>query len=77
MTKTIDFEGLAVQYDDSQLNRWSVLKKLSDPTKSFGAIDLILCGRSDEVAEALGDDFGRMTKLLEAITAIEGNAGKN
>lgn len=77
MVKTIEFDGEAVEYDDSQLNRWSVQKKLIDPAGQFEALDEILCGKSDEVAQRLGDSMERMTELLSRIVAINGNAGKN
>lgn len=73
----ISYEGVDVAYDPSQLERWSVVKALSSPTTMFGALDAILCGRSDEVAEALGDSMEAMEGLLERIVAASGAAAKN
>ncbi len=77
MTKTIDFDGATIEYDDAKLNSWSVQKRLVTAAGQFEAMDEILCGKSDEVAQRLGDSMERMTELLSRIVAINGNAGKN
>lgn len=78
MSKTINYEGVKVTYDDSAINKWSICKKLAFGGKeTLDAIDTILCGKSDEVAEKLGDDISKMNDLLERIVTISGNAGKN
>lgn len=77
MTKTIDFEGVKVKYDDAELNKWSTQKQLTTYEGQFPALDRILCGKSDEVAEKLGDSMEAMQQLLQRIVAISGNTGKN
>lgn len=77
MTKTISFEGIEVEYDDSQLNKWSIQKQLTTLDGQFVALDRIFCGKSDEIAEKLGDDMGQMMSLLQRVVAVNGNAGKN
>lgn len=77
MTKRITFEGVEVEYDDSQLNKWSVMKQLVTVDGQFVAMDKILCGKSDAIAEALGDDITKMSELISHIGAANGNTGKN
>lgn len=77
MIKGIDFEGIHVNYDDSLLHSWSFMKGINDPQKQFSSMDDLLCGKSDEVAEQLGDSMDKMTDLLGRIVTIEGNAAKN
>ncbi len=77
MVKKINFDGIDIKYDDAQLNKWSVQKDLTRFDKQFDALDRILCGKSDEVAEKLGDDMDKIMELLQRITATSGNAGKN
>ena len=77
MTKTINFEGYEVEYDDSAVHSWSVQRGLTDPSRQFDAFDRILCGKADDVAERLGDSVERMTDLLQRIATIEGNTAKN
>lgn len=77
MSKTITYKGHKIKYDDAEVHKWSTLRQLSSPDGQFDAIDRILCGKADEVAEKLGDDFEEMMGLLGQISAVEGNAGKN
>lgn len=77
MTKKIKFNDINVEYDDSQLNKWSVQKQLTTIDGQFSAMDKILCGKSDEIAEKLGDSMEEMTELLQRIVAINGNTAKN
>lgn len=77
MIKSIDFEGVKVEYDDSAFHKWSVMKALASGTGTFDAWDVVLCGKSDEVAAALDDDMDKMRDVLERISLIEGNTAKN
>ena len=77
MTKTNNYEGVVVQYDDVALHKWSVMKQLASGTGTFDAFDKILCGKADEVAEKLGDSVDKMSDLVNRIATIEGNAAKN
>lgn len=82
---TIKLDGVTVEYDANALKRWSVQKKiarsLSDPQKgayeAYEAYDVILCGKSDEVAEKLGDDGEKMAELVQRIVAVVGGDAKN
>lgn len=77
MVKSLNFDGIEVEYDDSQLNKWSVQKQLATAGGQFEAMDKILCGKSDEVAEKLGDEAPRMTELLQRIATVENLTAKN
>lgn len=69
--KTITHEGVKVAYDPAAFKSWRFMKSLSHRDTQFDAIDILLCGKSDEVAEKLGDSIDAMTSLLTAITALE------
>lgn len=77
VVKVINFDGVEIEYEDSLFHRWSFLKGLHESSRQFSCMDELLCGKSDQVAEKLGDDMDRMTALLERIATIEGNTGKN
>ena len=71
------FKGVEVSYDHKMLHKWSIQKALTGakgPQEFFEAIDKVLCGRSDEVAEALGDDTDAMGELMSELVAIDPNA---
>lgn len=70
-TKTVEFEGVKVAYDPTVFKSWKFLKTLNRRETQFDALDLLLLGKSDEIAEQLGDSFDSMTKLLTMITALE------
>ncbi len=69
--KTITHEGVKVAYDPAAFKSWRFMKSLNSRDTQFEAIDILLCGKSDEVAEKLGDSIDAMTSLLTAITALE------
>lgn len=77
MSKTISFNGKKIKYDEAEIHKWSTMKELASGTGTFDAIDRILCGKSDEVAQSLGDDVSAMHELIDKIATVEGNAGKN
>lgn len=62
----IEFRGVEVEYDEKCPKSYIWQKKLakSDPA----AIEQLLLGRDEEVAEKLGDDMDAMAELLQAIT---------
>lgn len=74
MAHTHTFRGVEVPYDFKALHRWSVQKALTGakgPAPFFDAIDQVLCGKSDEVAEALGDDTDVMGELMSELVALD------
>lgn len=77
MVKKIDFEGIKVEYDDSELSKWSTQKQLTSYDTQFQALDRILCGKSDAIAEKLGDSMETMMQLIQRIVEISGNIAKN
>jgi len=73
----IQFEGKTIKYDSKAVHSWSVQKKLtSGGMAAYEAADIILCGKSDEVAALLDDDADKMMELLTAIGSIS-SAAKN
>lgn len=74
---TISFEGHDISYDAKALKSWKVQKKLArGGADTYDAVDIILCGKSDEVAALLDDDADKMMELLTAIGSIS-SAAKN
>lgn len=69
--KTITHEGVKVAYDPAAFKSWRFTKQLANRATQFEAIDVLLCGKSDEVAEQLGDSVEAMAALITAITALE------
>lgn len=69
--KTITHEGVKVAYDPSAFKSWRFIRALNNRDTQFDAIDILLCGKADEIAEQLGDSLDSMTSLLTAITALE------
>ena len=67
----ITFEGHAIKFDSTAVHSWKIQKKLTlGGAGAYEAVDTILCGKSDDVAEMLGDDADKMTELLTAIGAL-------
>lgn len=77
MVKSLNYNGLEVEYEDSVLGKWSFMRKMTDPVHSLEAADALLCNKSDQVAEKLGDSFEEMGKLIERILVVEGKSAKN
>lgn len=75
MTKTISFRGVDVVYDSREIHLWRTQRAIAssehDPYGGYEAIDRILCGRADEVADAVGGTDADMSALLAAITEAE------
>lgn len=71
------FRGLEVEYDYKAIHKWSVQKALTGakgPQAMFDGIDEILCGRSDEYAEQLGDEAEAMTELVSELMSLDKDA---
>lgn len=76
--KTIHFKKKTFTYDGDALMSWRVQRLIAQGgSGSFDAIDAILCGKADEVAEALGGGIDEMAELVTAIVALEGGKAKN
>ena len=76
--KTIHFKEHTFSYDGDALMSWRVQRLIAQGgSGSFDAIDAILCGKADEVADALGGGVDAMAELVTAIVALEGGEAKN
>lgn len=81
--RTIKFQGLEIEYNERSLKSWKLQKTLAratstgDQSAAFDAADIILMGKSDEIAELLDDDADAMGELLQAILAETGGEAKN
>lgn len=74
-TATVDFNGQKIKYNKSAIKSWKTQRALATPGPGmYEAVDTILLGKADEVAEALGDDMEEMTALLTAIAEQEAGA---
>lgn len=74
-TAMVEFKGKKIKYDKSAIRSWKVQRALVQPGPGmYEAIDKILLGKADEVAEGLGDDVQEMTALLTAIAEQEADA---
>lgn len=72
---TITFEGHDITYNAKSLKSWKVQKQLArGGADAYDAVDVILCGKSDEVAEMLGDDADKMTELLVMLGSLSGDS---
>lgn len=74
--RTIEFNGVKVDYDESILNSWKWQKRLSsgNPAAGVAAVEELLLGKDDEVADAIGDDVTTMAELVSAIMEANGKA---
>lgn len=71
-----EFDGRKWEADRDATRSWKVVKGLTTGgTAMFAAFDALFCGRSDEYAEALGDDIMKVAELANA--AIEAAGSKN
>lgn len=78
---TIEYDGHKIAYDANAIRRISVLRKLStyetNPAAYFEAIDQILMGKLDEVAEVVGDSFEDLNEIVNLIGLAAGGEAKN
>lgn len=71
----ITFEGHEIAYDEKKLHSWKVQKQLAKGgADAYDAVDAILCGKSDEVADLLGDDADKMADLLVMLGSLSGES---
>lgn len=77
--RTIEFEGIEVEYDERMTKsyRWQKKALSGDPSRSIEAIEMLLCGKDEEYAEALGDDAEAMDRLFTAVLEDVGAKAKN
>ena len=74
--KTITFNGQEITFDDDKLTDWKIQRAMTnshDLEGIFNACDEVLCGKADEVAEALGGKMDTMTDLMKAIAESAGD----
>lgn len=74
--RTIEFQGVEVQYDETRLHSWKWQKALAsgDESRGIKAVEELLLGKDEEVADALGDDIETMGLLIAAISEENGKA---
>lgn len=77
--RTVEFEGIKVQYDETRTKSYKWQKKAmsGDPGRTMSAMEELLCGKDEEVADQLGDDADAMSRLFEAVLADIGSKAKN
>lgn len=84
--RTIEFEGVKVEYDERCVlsYKWQKAANSGDTARIMGAVERLLCGRDEEYADALsksGDDMDDsmelMGKLLGAVIEDMGRTAKN
>ena len=74
--RTIVFNGVTVEYDEKLVHSWKWQKKLAMNNGVAGmlAVEDLLLGKDEEVADAIGDDVETMGKLVAAIMDENGKA---
>ena len=77
--KSSDYKGTTVEYDESRLTSWRWQRAVAsgDTSRAFEAFDELLGGRSDAVAEELGDSIDAMQDLILQIMGAEKANAKN
>ena len=67
--RTMEFRGVEVEYDETCVKSWKWQKAIASGYvgKSVAAIERLFCGRDEEVADKIGDDFETFTELVAAI----------
>lgn len=75
---TFDYNGVKVTYDSSEVHSWKTQRALAsgehDPYRLCEAIDRVLCGCADDVADKIGGTIDAMGDLMAAISEREGSA---
>ncbi len=76
--KTLEFRGVTVEYDETCIKSWKWHKALAsgDEARIIKGIERLFCGKDEEVADALGDDFDVMGELIAEVTKAS-RAAKN
>lgn len=78
--KTITFNDQEITFDDDKFTDWKIQRAIANshnPEGIYDACDEILCGKADEIAEALGGKIGTMLELMKAISEAVGDEAKN
>lgn len=78
--KTIVFRGIEVEYNERLLKSWKFQRRFAaaeGAEQVFMTADELLLGKSDEIAEQLGDDIEVMGELLTAIGSKMAGEAKN
>ena len=76
--RTIEFRGVTVEYDEKCIKSWKWQKALAsgDDARGVAAIERLLLGKDEEIADALGDDIDVLGELIGEIVN-ESRAAKN
>lgn len=81
MIKTITFEGHEFEYEQREAKSYRNIKRIArakeDPNVVFDVAESLFCGKDEEYAELLDDDFGKFGELIGAVFTNEGEAAKN
>ena len=77
--REIEFKGITVQYDEKCLKSWKWQKALAsgEDKRGVAAIERLLLGKDEEIADQLGDDIDVMGGLIAAIVGDGGRVEKN
>ena len=77
--RTIEFEGVTVEYDErcTKSYKWQKSVMSGDMSRGMKAIESLFAGRDEEYAEQLGDDADKMQQLIAACMEDMGRAEKN
>lgn len=78
--KKITFHDYEITFDDEKLNNWKIQRAMTNSHNLegiFNACDEVLCGKADEIAEALGGKMETMTELMKEIAESVGAEAKN
>ena len=77
--REIEFKGVKVQYDETCLKSWKWQKALAsgEDKRGVAAIERLLLGKDEEIADQLGDDIDVMGELIAAIIGDGGRVEKN
>lgn len=76
--KSVKFHDHEIEYSSEAVHGWSVQRRIArGGSDAFDAIDVILGGKADEVADMLGGSMEVMGELVTAIAEAEGADAKN
>lgn len=76
--KSIKHKGIEIEYSAEAVHGWAIQRRLArGGNDAFEAVDTILNGKADDIAELLGGSMDAMTELINAIAEAEGTDAKN